>query len=130
MEGLRVSDPAESSGIDYVAFKYLIPGYVDELTLGPDFDQDDGEWEDGAWEGTYSGSLTLEVFPGWCLPDTEDEIEIHLWVKAEDNDNNYSVVDLGWYTMDEECDDVPTSTATPSRTPTPSDTPEPTATPT
>lgn len=135
MDNLRVTDSAPSSGMDYVGFKYRIPGYYDDLTLGPEFNKDSGGWDGDAWDATYSGSLTIEVFPGWCGSDTGDDIEIQLWVKAFDNEGNEAVVWLGEYTIDDECDDAtptPTRTATPSRTPTSSatssPTPEPTAT--
>jgi hypothetical protein len=130
MDNLHVTDSSPSSGMDFVGFKYRIPEYIDDLTLGPAFDKDSGGWDGDSWDATYSGSLTIEVYPGWCGEDSEDDIEIELWVKAYDNEGNEKVVWLGDYTIDDSCDDEPAPTATPTRTPTSSPTPEPTETPT
>jgi hypothetical protein len=74
MSGVHVTDPAFSSGIEFVGFKYRIPGLT-SLTLGPEFTKDSGGMTlDGAWDAMYSGTLTVTV-PG------SGDYEIQLYVK-------------------------------------------------
>jgi hypothetical protein len=107
MSGLHVTDPAISSGIDYVGFKYRIPGYVPSLTLGPEFDLDGGGPSGGGWDGIYSGSLMIDIFDDWSGSENEgpDDFHIELWVKTIDFQENEAVVFLGDYFIDDACDD-------------------------
>jgi hypothetical protein len=129
VDGVHVYDPGPSSGIYYVGFKYRVPGYINSLTLSPEFHKDDGGWVGDAWDATYSGTLTIDVYPGWYATETGDDIVIELWVKVVDNEGRDDVVWVGQYTIDDACDDPPAPTPTASDTPEPTATSDPSATP-
>jgi hypothetical protein len=107
IENLEVFDPAPSSGIEWVKLKYEVDGYSDfiysdELTLVC------GEFDgDGNWLGCYAGTHDLEIFEGWVGEENDEEGDfvIRLWAKALDYQGHDDILDLGTYTMSDECDD-------------------------
>ncbi len=114
IDNVHVTDASPSSGIEWVKFKYLVPGYVDVLTYSDPFTLDSGGATGGGWNGIYSGSLTIDIFPGWVGVDNPgpEDFEIHLWVRASDSDGNEDVLSLGYYYIPATCDDPPPPTPT------------------
>jgi hypothetical protein len=107
IEDLEVFDPAPSSGIEWVKFKIEVPGYMG-LTYLDELAMTCGEFDgDGNWHGCYHGSAEFEIDSSTFADENEgpDDFEIILYVKARDNSGNEDVLELGTYTMSDECDD-------------------------
>jgi hypothetical protein len=106
IEDVHVTDAAGSSGIEWVKFKYRIDPYVPDLTYSDPFTLTGGGPVGGGWDGYYSGTLTLDIYPGWvALPNDGGDFHIELWVKARDNAGNENVHFLGDYYIPATCDD-------------------------
>jgi hypothetical protein len=112
---VHVTDPPGSSAIDWVAFKYYVededgsPDYIEPYEYSGPFTLVSGGPGGGGWDGYYSGSLEISIYPGWNpIPnDGPDDFVIHLYVKARDRAGNEGAISLGNYYISEECDDLP-----------------------
>lgn len=107
VSGLRVIDPAYSSGIEWVRLKFRIQGLTDYVYSEP-LTKSSGGWtgEGGStWDALYKGSLTIDLseYDGIASM-TMDDIQIELWAKAKDKAGHEGYLKLGEnYRMSASC---------------------------
>jgi hypothetical protein len=109
VDDLHVIDDAPSSGIEWVKFKYEVPGYLgptylNELTL------DCGGASGGGWDACYDGtSDVIEIEDGWIGEPPSNpgpsDFEVIIYAKAHDVAGHEDVFELGRYDMPHTCDD-------------------------
>jgi hypothetical protein len=124
--GLRVVDPAPSSGIAWVKLKYVILGTGSTgYQFSSALDEISGGWSDGpgsTWDAYYKGDLTISFDVGYIVSTgggklffrpslsgpsaalTVDPFTVEVWSIVEDNAGNQSDVVHGTYTLPGSCD--------------------------
>jgi hypothetical protein len=123
--GLRVEDPAPSSGIKWIQLKYKIlgPGSKDYQFSGDIGPPIIGGWtagEGSTWDAYYKGNLTISFSDGYAFTAggklffrpslsgpsaalTADPFTVEVWSIVEDNAGNQSFVLHGTYTLAGSC---------------------------
>jgi hypothetical protein len=102
LDNLRVIDPAPSTGIAWVKFKYKVVGYTDYIHGNTMMLCSGGPTNDGGWDGCYQGATLVEIDPEWSAPDSGPFV-INLYAKAQDESGNDTCYQLGQYTMPASC---------------------------
>jgi hypothetical protein len=121
--GLRVVDPAPSSGIAWVKLKYIIlgpgsTGYQFSSDIGPPVS---GGWTDGpgsTWDAYYKGDHTINFADGYAFSgggklfrvmprrpaESAPPFTVEVWSIVEDNAGNQSYILHGTYLLPGDCD--------------------------
>ncbi|MCH7587265.1 MAG: hypothetical protein IIC78_04390 [Chloroflexi bacterium] len=108
LDNLYVSDPAPSSGINWVKLKYEIAGFTEpQYIFSGNFLSScaGGFTPEGGWGGTCSNlSIEIDIDSDW-VPLENDPFTLTVWSKVKDNSGNTSFLEHANYTMPASCGD-------------------------
>jgi hypothetical protein len=114
VNNVHVVDPAVSSGISQVQFKYEVPGYAGISYLGTMTQCSGGFQPDGSWQGCFQGAVTFDkIRDGWSgtTNNGPSDFTVNIYARPTDNAGNHQDYLLGRFTIPHTCDDpVPTPT--------------------
>jgi hypothetical protein len=111
IDDLNITDAAPSSGIDWVKFKYEVPGYLG-LTYLDELSLDCGGWVGGGWDACYDGSTTVEIEDKWDGDPPSNtgpsDFEIKLYIRVYDvaGNEDFEYLESGY--LSHTCDDPDT----------------------